>query len=265
MKMLARSRLFAPLFVALTGSAWIALWIWDAGPYARFLHHASWAELPLVGAICREVPGASLTIAALLHSVAWLLMIAAMMLPTAFPLFDTFRRMTIARANRRTLMALLIVGYATTWALFGVLAHGFDAALHLVVDQSASLLANGWLIGAAIVALAGLYQFSSLKHRCLDKCRSPLMFITEHWRGRNARRESFALGIGHGAFCVGCCWALMLLMFAVGTGSVGWMLALGAIMSAEKNFRWGKSIGKPLGIALLVWSAWIVVQHARIA
>ncbi|MGF6507429.1 putative metal-binding membrane protein [Paraburkholderia sp. 32] len=265
MKMLARSRLFAPLFVALTGSAWIALWIWDAGPYARFLHHASWAELPLVGAICREVPGASLTIAALLHSVAWLLMIAAMMLPTAFPLFDTFRRMTVARANRRTLMALLIVGYATMWALFGVLAHGFDAALHLVADQSASLLANGWLIGAAIVALAGLYQFSSLKHRCLDKCRSPLMFITEHWRGRSARRESFALGISHGAFCIGCCWALMLLMFAVGTGSVGWMLALGAIMSAEKNFSWGSSIGKPLGIALLVWSAWIVVHHARIA
>ncbi|MBB5414815.1 putative metal-binding membrane protein [Paraburkholderia sp. JPY171] len=264
MKMLARSRLFAPLFVALTSSAWLALWVWDAGPYARYLRHASWAELPLVGTICREVPGASLTIAALLHSAAWLLMIAAMMLPSAFPLFDTFRRMTVARDNRRTLMALLIVGYATTWALFGVVAHGFDAALHLVADKVPSLLVNGWLIGAAIVALAGLYQFSSLKHRCLDKCRSPLMFIAEHWRGKSARRESFALGISHGAFCVGCCWALMLLMFAVGTGSVGWMLALGAIMSAEKNFRWGRSIGKPLGVALLAWSAWIVVQHARI-
>ncbi|APA89460.1 DUF2182 domain-containing protein (plasmid) [Paraburkholderia sprentiae WSM5005] len=263
--MLERSRLFAPLFVALTTSAWIALWMWDAGPYARYLRHASWSELPLVGAICREVPGASVTIAALLHSVAWLLMIAAMMLPTAFPLFDTFRRMTIARDNRRTLMALLIVGYAAAWALFGVVAHSLDAALHRVADQSPILLANGWLIGAAIIAFAGLYQFSRLKHRCLDKCRSPLIFITERWRGRNARRESFRLGMSHGAFCIGCCWALMLLMFAVGTGSVGWMLALGAIMSAEKNFRWGKSIGQPLGVALLAWSAWIVVEHARIA
>ncbi|WP_442794109.1 DUF2182 domain-containing protein [Paraburkholderia sp. HD33-4] len=265
MKVLARSRLFAPLFVALTTSAWIALWMWDAGPYARYLRHASWSELPLVGAICREVPGASLTIAALLHSAAWLLMIAAMMLPTAFPLFDTFRRMTVARENRRALMALLIVGYATAWALFGIVAHGVDAALHRVADQSPNVLANSWLIGAALVALAGLYQFSSLKHRCLDKCRSPLMFITEHWRGRSARRESFLLGINHGAFCIGCCWALMLLMFAVGTGSVGWMLALGAIMSAEKNFSWGRSIGKPLGVALLAWSAWIVVQRAGIA
>jgi predicted metal-binding membrane protein len=262
--MRSRSRLFAPLFVALTASAWIVLWMWDAGPYARYLRHASWAELPVVGAICRAVPGASLTLEASLHSVAWLLMIAAMMLPSAFPLFDTFRRMTIARDNQRVLTALLIVGYATAWGLFGLVAHGFDAALHRLADRSPTLLAHGWLIGAAIVALAGVYQVSSLKHRCLDKCRSPLMFITEHWRGASARRESFWLGMSHGAFCIGCCWALMLLMFAVGTGSVGWMLALGAIMAAEKNLRWGSSIGAPLAVALMAWSAWIVVQHAGI-
>jgi predicted metal-binding membrane protein len=260
-----RSRLFALLFAALTTSAWIALWMWDGGPYARYLRHASWTELPLLGVICREVPGASVTLAALLHSAAWLLMIAAMMLPTAFPLFDTFRRMTGTRDNWRTLLAFLVVGYATAWALFGLVAHGLDAALHRVADQSPTLLAHGWLIGAAMVALAGVYQFSSLKHRCLDKCRSPLIFITEHWRGRSARRESFLLGMSHGAFCIGCCWALMLLMFAVGTGSVGWMLALGAIMAAEKNVRWGRLIGKPLGVALIAWSVWIVAQQAHIA
>ncbi|WP_321798358.1 DUF2182 domain-containing protein [Caballeronia sp. J97] len=239
--------------------------MWDAGPYARYLRHANWIDVPVLGAICDAVPGASPTIVALLHSVAWLLMIAAMMLPTAFLLFDNFRRMTIARENRHALMALLIVGYATMWALFGLVAHGFDAALHRLADQSPTLLANAWLIGAAIVAVAGVYQFSSLKHRCLDRCRSPLMFITGHWRGRSARRESFLLGMNHGAFCIGCCWALMLLMFAVGTGSVGWMLALGAIMAAEKNLRWGAYIGKPLGVALIAWSAWIVAQHAYVA
>ena len=260
-----RSRLFASLFVALTASAWIALWSWDAGPYARYLHHASWNDLPGVGAMCRAMPGASITLAASLHSVAWLLMIAAMMLPTAFPLFDSFRRMTISRAHRRVLIALLIAGYAAAWAGFGLVAHGFDAALLLFAEQSPLLLAQGWLVSAAIVALAGVYQFSSLKHRCLDKCRSPLMFITEHWRGRSPRRESFMLGVSHGVFCIGCCWALMLLMFAVGTGSVGWMLALGAIMAAEKNMRWGRFIGKPLGVALIAWSAWIVVQNVSIA
>jgi predicted metal-binding membrane protein len=263
--MLVRSRLFLLLFAALTASAWIALWAWDAGPYARYLRHPGWVELPFVGAICRNAPNASLALAALLHSAAWLLMIAAMMLPTAFPLLDTFRRMTSARENRRALMGLLIGGYAMAWALFGLVAHGFDAALHRVADQSPIWLAHGWLVGAASVALAGAYQFSRLKHRCLDKCRSPLMFISEYWRGRSARRESFQLGISHGVFCIGCCWALMLLMFTVGTGSVGWMLALGALMAAEKNFRWGRSIGKPLGVALVSWSAWIVVQNIHAA
>jgi predicted metal-binding membrane protein len=263
-KRLARSRLFAPLFVALTASAWVALWAWDTGPYARYLRHASWTELPVIGALCGESAGASLALTALLHSVAWLLMIAAMMLPTTFPLLDMFRRMTAARENRRTLIALLTGGYATAWALFGLVAHGVDAALHRLADQSPAWIAHGWLIGAASIALAGAYQFSSLKHRCLDKCRSPMMFITGYWRGRNARRESFQLGMGHGVFCIGCCWALMLLMFTVGAGSIGWMLALGAIMAAEKNFSWGRSIGKPLGIALMMWSAWIVVQNVRI-
>ncbi|MBP0589916.1 DUF2182 domain-containing protein [Paraburkholderia sp. LEh10] len=263
--MRVRSRLFTSLFVALTASAWIALWSWDAGPYARYLHHVSWTELPGVAAMCRAVPGAGITLAASLHSVAWLLMIAAMMLPTAFPLFDTFRRMTLSRASRRALIALLIAGYATAWSAFGLVAHAFDAALHRLAEQSPTLVADGWLIGAATVALAGLYQFSSLKHRCLDKCRSPLMFVTEHWHGRSPRRESFLLGVRHGVFCVGCCWALMLLMFAIGSGSVGWMLALGAIMAAEKNMRWGRAIGKPLGVALIAWSAWIVVQNARVA
>jgi len=263
-KLRLRSRLFALLFSTLIASAWIALWSWDAGPYARYLHHASWSELPGVGPICRAVPAASVTIVASLHSAAWLLMIAAMMLPTAFPLFDCFRRMTLSRTKGRTLVALLISGYAAAWAAFGLVAHGFDAALHLLVERSTTLLAEGWLIGAAIVALAGVYQFSTFKHRCLDKCRSPLMFLIEHWHGRNPCRESFLLGARHGVFCIGCCWALMLLMFAVGTGSVGWMLALGAIMAAEKNLRLGKFIGKPLGVALLVWSAGIVVWNARI-
>ena len=103
-------------------------------------------------------------------------------------------------------------------ALFGLVAHGVDAALHRVADQSPTLLADAWLIGAATVALAGVYQLSSLKHRCLDKCRSPLMFITERWRGKSARRESFLLGMSHGAFCIGCCWALMLLMSRAAQG-----------------------------------------------
>src|SRR6266446_3475833 len=110
---------------------------------------------------------------------------------------------------------------------------------------------HAWVISAVTLAGAGVYQFSSLKYRCLEKCRSPLSFITEHWHGRGERGQAFILGVHHGLFCVGCCWLLMLLMFAVGVGSLGWMLALGAVMALEKNMPWGRRVSAPLGVALL--------------
>jgi predicted metal-binding membrane protein len=76
-------------------------------------------------------------------------------------------------------------------------------------------------------------------YRCLDKCCSPFGFVIEHWRGCREKWQSLLLGIRHGAFCVGCCWCLMLLMFVLGIGNVGWMLALGAVMAAEKNLPGG--------------------------
>ncbi len=103
----------------------------------------------------------------------------------------------------------------------------------------------------ALLGLAGAYQFSALKYQCLDKCRSPLMFVSEQWHGAHARRDSFLLGVRHGLFCVGCCWTLMCLMFAIGTGNIGWMLALAAVMSAEKNLPWGGGLSGPIGVALL--------------
>src|SRR5262249_4205954 len=93
------------------------------------------------------------------------------------------------------------------------------------------------------------------------RCRTPLSFITQHWRGRAEGRRAFLLGAHHGLFCVGCCWALMLLMFVVGTGSIAWMLVLGTLMAIEKNVTWGKRISIPLGIVLLACSAAIVADH----
>ncbi len=101
--------------------------------------------------------------------------------------------------------------------------------------------------------LAGAFQFSSLKYRCLEKCRAPLSFLSQHWRGTGQSAQALLLGAHHGLFCIGCCWALMLLMFAVGTGNVGWMMGLGAIMAIEKNVSWGRRLSTPLGVGLLAW------------
>jgi len=234
--------------------AWLILWLWDRSPYGRYLSHGRLGEIGLDGA-------GSVFLAITLYLVGWTLMTVAMMLPTTLPLLDMFRRLTARRPERAQLVALVIAGYLGVWAAFGVAAHLADWVLHHVVEYSPWLEANAWVIGGGTLLLAGAFQFSRLKYRCLDKCRAPLSFITEYWRGRHDHRNALLLGINHGMFCVGCCWALMLLMFGVGVGNVGWMLALGAIMAVEKNMPWGRKLSAPLGLALLACGALIVFNH----
>jgi predicted metal-binding integral membrane protein DUF2182 len=119
--------------------------------------------------------------------------------------------------------------------------------------------ARAWIIGMGILVLAGTYQFMPLKYACLEKCRAPLGFITAYWRGSHAHRQAFRLGLHHGLFCVGCCWSLMLLMFVVGVGNLGWMFVLGVLMALEKNFPWGRRLSVPPALSSLVGgspSAW---------
>ena len=253
---------FVPLMALLTAAAWLTLWLWTASPYGRYLDHGGWLEAGLAGAVCRALPAGEVVLPAALYAGGWLLMTAAMMLPTALPLLEVFRRMTAARADHARLLALVILGYLGAWSGFGLVAHLADRGIHAVVLQSPWLTFNGWLLGAAVLALAGTFQFSALKYRCLDKCRAPLSFVMQHWRGDDTRVQALRLGAHHGAFCVGCCWALMLLMFAVGTGNVGWMLILAAAMAIEKNMPWGRRISAPLGAALIAWSVLIALNHS---
>ena len=241
--------------------AWITLWIWAASPYGRYLDHGDWTRIGIAGAICRVIPGGPVLVPATLYVTGWILMMAAMMLPTTLPLLEIYRRLVQRRTDRHLLLGLAILGYLIAWGGFGIAAHAADLALYSVVLESPWLTFNGWAIGAGVIALAGAFQFSPLKYACLDKCRMPLGFVTEHWRGQNQRRQALRMGFRHGLFCVGCCWALMLLMFVVGTGSVGWMLVLGAVMATEKNLPWGRQIGKPIGVLLLACASIIVAQH----
>ena len=142
-------------------------------------------------------------------------MTVAMILPTTLPLFDAFDRLTAGRPDHWGLLVLLGSGYGTVWGIFALLAHALHSAVLLLVGSVPALVCHGWLIGIAVIALAGAFQFSRLKYRCLEKCRTPLSFVIEHWRGHAQAWNEFALGVRHGLFCVGCCWALMLLMFAL--------------------------------------------------
>jgi predicted metal-binding membrane protein len=242
---------FMPIAGTLTAAAWLALWIWEQSPYGRYLDHGRWTEFGLAAAICRVVPAGDVAMPLLLYAGGWLLMIAAMMLPTVLPLLHLFERLVEARPERGRLIALVVCGYLLAWGGFGAAAHLLDLGVHEAARRGAWASLYGWAIGAAVLAIAGLFQFSGLKYRCLDKCRTPYSFIVQHWHGPAPHRSSLSLGLHHGLFCVGCCWAIMLLMFVVGTGNVGWMLLLGAVMALEKNAPWGRRLSHPLGAVLL--------------
>ena len=253
--------IFRALMAGLVVSAWATLWFWSNSPYGRYLDHGRWTDVGLGAAICRVIPGGDVALPALLYAAGWLLMIAAMMLPTTLPVLEIFRRITAGRPDASRLVGLAISGYVVAWLGFGLAAHAADGLLHAAVERNGWFLVNGWAIGAVVLAVAGLFQFSALKYRCLDKCRTPLGFVIERWRGRAPAREALRLGFDHGAFCVGCCWALMSLMFVVGTASVGWMLVLSAVMAAEKNLPGGQRLSAPLGMALIAWSAAILLLN----
>jgi predicted metal-binding membrane protein len=152
----------------------------------------------------------------------WTLMTVAMMLPSSLPPVHLFRRMLVDRPDAGGLLAWLLVGYLAVWALFGVAAY----------------LGDAWLGAPAVVLVAGAYQFTSLEQACLEQCRPPYSFLVAHWRGRRAGWDAFRLGVRHGLFCLGCCWTLMLVLFAVGGMNLAWMLGLGALMAAEHATTW---------------------------
>ncbi|HEX5013773.1 MAG TPA: DUF2182 domain-containing protein [Candidatus Limnocylindrales bacterium] len=232
-----------PLLAALGAvslAAWLALWFWGQSADARFLHHDATAA-----ASAGPADG-------LLFVAGWVVMIVAMMLPTSAPLIATFGALVARRRRPAMLVALVVIAYLVVWTGFGIVLYGADRILHLVVDAWPWLAEHSALIAGATLAVAGIYQFTPLKYQCLDECRSPLGFVIAHWAGRHERLEAFRMGIAHGIFCVGCCWSLMLVMFAVGLGSLGWMLALGAVMAIEKNASWGRRLSRPLGVVLIL-------------
>ena len=247
---------FFLVLAALVAWAWLLLWFWGQSPYGRYIDHDQLSELGLEDGV------GGILVTAVLFVAGWTLMTVAMMLPTTLPLLEMFRRLTHQRQDHTKLVLLLIAGYVGIWGVFGILAHAGDWGLHLAFQQIRWLDTNEWVIGAGTLILAGVYQFTPLKYHCLDKCRSPLSFITEHWRGRNEQRQALLLGVHHGVFCVGCCWTLMMLMFAIGIGNVGWMLVLGAVMAIEKNMPWGRKLSTPLGAALVAWGGLIVANSS---
>lgn len=180
----------------------------------------------------------------------WQLMTVAMMLPSSMPMVQMVVYAGRKQAHPIKVPLAFLSGYAVIWTAFAAGAFLGDTLIHRLVALWPWLAGHSWLIGAVTFFVAGLFQFSSLKERCLDMCRTPLGFFMRHYR--RGTGAAWRLGLRHGGYCLGCCWVLMLVMFGVGVGNLATMAALTGVMVIEKAIPGGKRLSPIIGVALLV-------------
>lgn len=177
----------------------------------------------------------------------WALMMVAMMLPSAAPMILILHRFT--RSAAATL--LFAGGYVLVWTGFGAAATGLQWALARGGQLSGAMALTGtWLAAGAFIA-AGAYQFVPLKRTCLDACRSPIGFLSAHWR--TGPGGALAMGLHHGTFCVGCCWVLMGLLFVGGLMNLVWIVPVALFVLVEKYLPGGPRVGRAAGALLIAW------------
>jgi len=192
----------------------------------------------------------------------WAVMMTGMMLPSAVPmllLYGGLARGSVpsASATARQIYALA-AGYLVVWTLFGLAAIALQRLLASLLFLSTMMEATSPLVGATLLLLAGAYQLTPIKQACLVSCRSPLGFLMGRWRPGLA--GAFRIGLEHGALCVGCCWALMLLLFAGGVMNLAVIAALTALVAFEKLAPFGIRGSRISGVLLMVAGLWMLVR-----
>lgn len=194
-----------------------------------------------------------------LSVIMWAVMMVAMMLPGATPMIMTYIKVHQRRVASHRAIAptwVFMAGYLVVWTGFGIVAAVTQWALHQSALMSSAMGHVGPLSGAALLIVAGAFQFSRLKQTCLGKCQSPVSFLMTEWR--EGLTGAFVMGVRHGAFCTGCCWALMLLMFAGGVMSLAWMGGLALYFLAEKLVPWPQLVSHIAG-ALLIAAGTLII------
>ena len=196
-------------------------------------------------------------VAIILMFLMWAVMMVAMMAPTAAPMILAFANINRRRrelGNPYVPTAVFLSGYLLVWAGFSVAATAAQVALIFAIMGSATI--TGSIIGGILLLMAGAFQLSPLKSVCLRHCRTPMGFITNEWR--EERRGALLMGLHHGGYCLGCCWALMGLLFLLGVMNLLWIAALAAFVLVEKVVPAGVWVGRLAGVGLLAWGIWLL-------
>jgi predicted metal-binding membrane protein len=189
----------------------------------------------------------------------WAVMMTGMMLPSASPLvllYGAAARRSAAQTAGRQVYALA-AGYLFVWIVFSLGATALQRALAALLLVSPMMEATTSPVTATLLLIAGVYQLTPLKHACLRTCQSPLGFLMSRWRSGSS--GAFRMGLEHGAYCVGCCWALMLLLFAGGVMNLTVILALTAFVAFEKLVPLGRHAARLGGVLLMTAGVWILV------
>jgi predicted metal-binding membrane protein len=182
----------------------------------------------------------------------WSVMMLAMMLPSALPMVLAFLELA-QRSGERQRAQAFVAAYVLVWVVFGAAATGAQWAMQALGWVDPMAVSTSAPLTALLLVLAGVYQFSPLKRACLRSCRTPLGFLVAEWRP--GASGAFAMGVRHGLLCVGCCWALMLLLFVGGAMNLAWVTALAVAVAIEKLAPGGQRIAPLLGLGLALSGA----------
>ncbi len=237
--------------VAITALSWLYIYL-QMQPMADMAEMAPAAAAPWTAADW------------LLNVLIWWAMMPGMMLPSAAPMILTFATVNRRRRERGQPYVPSLVftlGYLIAWGAFGVFAAVADWALERAALISPVSGRLGPILGPSLIIATGIYQLTPLKSACLTHCRSPLDFVLNHWR--DGVGGALRMGFGHGLFCLGCCWLLMALLFALGLMSPLWMAAIAAFVLIEKLFPAGLWIARIAGVLLLGFGIYLIAPALR--
>ena len=242
--------------VALTVLAWWYVWT-GAG---TGMPAADMTTLALFPHLQMEMAGMTTAASARWGTALWMwwVMMIAMMTPSAAPLVLLYRRVLLHHSTQAPPGAAvvssfyLVAGYLIAWLVFAVTAAALQMWLQPADLTSATMLwSKSAVLSATVLLTAGLYQLSPMKSACLRQCRGPVQFLTRYWRP--GRLGAFVVGLRHGAWCVGCCWMLMALLFVGGIMNLVWIAAIALLVLGEKLAPSGPMVSKAAGIVLLAW------------
>ncbi len=189
----------------------------------------------------------------------WIVMMIAMMIPSVAPVILLFAGLSRRRRVQGVLatpVSVFILGYLLAWTGYAILAALTQSALHSAALLSPAMASASPVLGGAILMLAGLYQWLPVKGACLSHCRSPLGFFSTQWR--EGVSGALRMGFRHGSYCVGCCWALMALLFVAGVMNLVWVAVIAGFVLLEKVAPNGRLLGRITGVALAGYGLWVL-------